>query len=200
MLSALFSGMHRYTRVAEYANRKKMKQTVRANRPGSVDFSFTGEFPEAEDWTPVEAIGRRRSYTQPAYATGIDDAVGTEDVGRQSIFSEHGVRLGAAVAMLMVLAVSLCLIWVSAYAQNAAVAKRLSQQEVRMETLTEEAAILRGEIATRSSGVNVRQEAIRIGLKSANGISAEYVQVPSDAVIDPSSYGLRRDMASVFGQ
>ena len=60
--------------------------------------------------------------------------------------------------------------------------------------------LIRSEIASRSSGVNVRQEALRIGLKRSTGAANAYVDVPSDAVIDPATYGLMRDTASVFGQ
>ena len=200
MLSAWFSGMRRYTRSSKYVDRKKMKQTVKANRPGNMGFHFTGEFPEAEDWTPVEALGRSRSYMCPSDERGARRAVGSEDVGRPGLFSEHGMRLSAAIVMLMVLGLFLCGVWVDAFATNAGVSKRLAEQSARMESLRNEAVTLQSEIASRSSGVNVRQEATRIGLKSPRDMDMEYVDVPVDAVIDPASYGLQRDMASVFGQ
>ena len=162
MLSEMFSGMRRYKRVARFVDRKKMKQTVKATRIGRQSISFTGDFPEAGDWTPVETFGCRRSYMQPAREQGLERVIGTEDVGRLSIFSEHGVRLGAAVAMLVVLAAVLGGAWVMAHADNAGVAKRLAQQETRMQTLETQTTTLRSEIASRSSGVNVRQEAVRI--------------------------------------
>lgn len=200
MLSAWFSGMHCYTRSSKFVNRKKMKQTVKANRPGNQGFSFTGEFPEAEDWTPVEAMGRRRSYMSPSDVQNARGAVSAQDVGREGICSEHGMRLSVALALLFVFGALLCSVWLSAYSVNAGVSKRLAQQDVRMETLNVEATTIRSEIASRSSGVNVRQEALRIGLKNSRGMDLEYVDVPADAVIDPTSYGLQRDMASVFGR
>lgn len=200
MLSEMFSGMRRYKRVARFVDRKKMKQTVKATRIGRQSISFTGDFPEAGDWTPVETFGCRRSYMQPAREQGLERAIGTEDVGRLSIFSEHGVRLGAAVAMLVVLAAVLGGAWVMAHADNAGVAKRLAQQETRMQTLETQTTTLRSEIASRSSGVNVRQEAVRIGLRNSRGTQSAYVDVPDAATIDPANFGLQRDTASVFGQ
>lgn len=200
MLSEMFSGMRRYKRVARFVDRKKMKQTVKATRIGRQSISFTGDFPEAGDWTPVETFGCRRSYMQPAREQGLERVIGTEDVGRLSIFSEHGVRLGAAVAMLVVMAAVLGGAWVMAHADNAGVAKRLAQQETRMQTLETQTTTLRSEIASRSSGVNVRQEAVRIGLRNSRGTQSAYVDVPDAATIDPANFGLQRDTASVFGQ
>ena len=200
MLSEMFSGMRRYKRVARFVDRKKMKQTVKATRIGRQSISFTGDFPVAGDWTPVETFGCRRSYMQPAREKGMERAIGTEDVGRLSIFSEHGVRLGAAVAMLVVLAAVLGGAWVMAHADNAGVAKRLAQQETRMQTLEMQTTTLRSEIASRSSGVNVRQEAVRIGLRNSSGAQSAYVDGPDAATIDPANFGLQRDTASVFGQ
>jgi hypothetical protein len=104
------------------------------------------------------------------------------------------------VAMLVVLAAVLGGAWVMAHADNAGVAKRLAQQETRMQTLEMQTTTLRSEIASRSSGVNVRQEAVRIGLRNSRGTQSAYVDVPDAATIDPANFGLQRDTASVFGQ
>ena len=104
------------------------------------------------------------------------------------------------VAMLVVLAAVLGGAWVMAHADNAGVAKRLAQQETRMQTLEMQTTTLRGESASRSSGVNVRQEAVRIGLRNSRGTQSAYVDVPDAATIDPANFGLQRDTASVFGQ
>lgn len=201
MLSALFSGMHRYTRSSRYVNRKKMKQTIRASRPGNQGFSFTGEFPEAEDWMPVEAMRRPRSYTSPAQDGGVNDAVNSSVSERLPIVSRYGVRLGAGVALLTLWVALLSAVLIGAYSVNAGLSKGLAQQAVRMETLSEDSITLQSEIASRSSGVNVRQEAVRIGLTSSRGMDTEYITVPENAVIDPASYGLlRQDVASVYGQ
>lgn len=200
MLSAYFTGMHRYTRSSRYVNRKKMKQTIRASRPGNQGFHFTGDFPEAEDWTPVEATRRPRSYTSPAYEGGVSDAVSGRVSERLPTFSRYGVRMGMGVALLTLWVALLCGVLISAYSTNAGLSKRLAQQAVRMETLSEDSITLQSEIAKRCSGVNIRQEAVRIGLTSSRGMAAEYVSVPASAVIDPASYGLRTDVGSVFGQ
>ena len=200
MLSAYFTGMRRYTRSSGYVNRKKMKQTIRAGRPGNLGFHFTGDFPESEDWTPVEAVRRPRSYTSPAQDGGVSQAVGVGVSERLPTFSRYGVRLGMGVALLAVWVAILCGVLISAYSVNAGLSKRLAQQAVRMEVLQEDSITLQSEIARRSSGVNVRQEAVRIGLTSSRGMPTEYVSVPDSAVIDPASYGLRTDTAVVFGQ
>lgn len=199
MLSEKFSGMHRHTRSSKYVDRKKMKRTVKASRPGTHGFSFTGEFPETEDWTPVEAKSRRRNYTQSNGDTGVYRAVSSEDTMRLPVVNRYGVRLGAALVFFVVFGVLLAGTAVLAYAENAAVSKRLAQQAARMETLSEEANATLSEIAYRSNGVNIRQEASRIGLKSSRGMSVEYLEVPVDAVIGPGAVGTVQDMANVWG-
>ena len=200
MLSAMFTGMHRHTRSSKYMDRKAMKRTVKANRPGSHGFSFTGEFTDAAEWAPVEAIGRRRCYMKATGENSAVDAVMNDSVERLPIVNRYGVRLGAALVFFVVFGVLLAGTAVMAYAQNTGVAKRLAQQAARMETLNENAATLQSEIAFRSNGVNIRQEAVRIGLKSSRGTDVVYVDVPADAVLSLGAYGTAQDMASVFGQ
>ncbi|MBR3763848.1 MAG: hypothetical protein IKK57_04755 [Clostridia bacterium] len=200
MLGARFSGMHRYTRSSRYVSRKKMKQQVRANRPGNQGFTFTGEYPEAESWQPVEIGRRSRSYMTPGdeiHMSAVVDGTLTE---RLPVVSSRGVRLGPAIAALLVLVALLAWIWMGAYTVNAGISARLSQQTVRMASLDNTAASLESEIALRCSGVNVRQEAARIGLKSSRGMTSQYVSVPEGAVINPANYGVRQDTASILGQ
>lgn len=201
MLSTLFTGMHRYTRSSGYVNRKKMKQTIKAKRPGNQGFSFTGDdYPEAQDWLPVEAVRAPRCYTRPCAGGGVNDAVNEQVNERLPVISRYGVRMGVAIPMLALFALLLCGIWMGMYSVNAGVASRLTQQSVRMETLEQTAVTLQSEIAMRCSGINVRQEATRIGLKSSRGMALEYINVPAGVVIDPAAYGLRQNTASVFGQ
>ncbi len=199
MLSALFSGMHCHTRSSKYVDRKKMKRTVKANRPGSNGFSFTGEFPEVQDWTPVEALGRRRSYTS-RMDDGIAEVVKTESVERLPVVNRYGVRRGTALVALVVFAVMLASMGLMAYADNISVSKRLDQQTKHMGDLTETTKNLQGDIASRSNGVNIRQEAMRIGMKKSQGMDVVYLYVPSDAVLDPGVFGMTQDMASILGQ
>ncbi len=193
-------GMQRYTRLSDYIDRKKMNRTKRANRPGNQGFTFTGDFPEAHDWQPVEAQRFRRSYTDPSGDGGVSDVVAAQVEERLPLVSRYGVRTGLAVTVLAVFAALLCALWVGAYSVNAGLSRQLAQQEVRVETLTQSGVQLRSEIAVASSEVNVRQEAVRIGLRSSHGMAWEYVSVPTNAVIDPASYGLRQNTASIFGQ
>lgn len=199
MLSALFTGMHRHTRSSKYVDRKAMKRTVKANRPGNQGFSFTGEFPEMADWTPVEAQGRRRSYTRPAGHVNAVHVVGHEDVERMPVVNRYGVRLGAALVFFVVLGSLLAGTALLVNADNAGVAKRLSQQEVRVAYLQEESATINSEISFRSNGLNVRQEAMRIGLRSSENMQVIYLDVPSNAVYSRDTYAAQ-NMASILGQ
>ena len=199
MLSEKVYGMHRHTRSSKYVDRKKMKRTVKASRPGTHGFSFTGEFPETHDWMPVEATSRRRNYTRNNGDTNGYRAVSSEDTTRLPVVNRYGVRVGAALVFFVVLGVLLAGTLVMAYAENAAVSKRLAQQTARIETLSEEANTTLSEIANRSNGVNIRQEASRIGLRSSRGMSVEYLDVPVNAVIGPGAVGTVQDLASVWG-
>ncbi|MBQ2952689.1 MAG: hypothetical protein IJE07_03960 [Clostridia bacterium] len=201
MLSAMFSGMHRYTRSSSYVNRKKMKQTIRASRPGNQGFVFTGDdFPGERDWLPVEAVRQPRSYMQPVGPGSVNDSVRSQVNERVPVISRYGVRMNVAIVMLALFALLLCGVWMCFYAGNAGASSRLAEQAVRMESLQQTSVTLESEIAMRSSGINVRQEATRIGLKSSRGMSMNYISVPSAAEVNPATYGLRQDVASLLGQ
>ena len=62
MLSAIFSGMHRHTRPAAYADKRMQQHHTGSYRPGSQGFSFTGEFPDELTGQPVDVSGQRRRY------------------------------------------------------------------------------------------------------------------------------------------
>lgn len=200
MLSAFSGGMHRHTRPAAYADKKQRKRAVKASRPGSYGFSFTGEFPEAPGFQPVEATERRRRYAVANGQTSSYQAVGSSDTVRIPTFNRYGVRLGAGAAMLIVLAVLLAGFVVYQYAENTRVAKMLSEQVTRMDTLAAEANTTLNAITLQSMGVNIRQEATRIGLRSSRGVEVEYLDVPADAVFGPGAVNNTQDMASVWGQ
>lgn len=201
MLRTVFSGMRRYTRSSGYVNRKKMKQTIRANRPGNQGFRFKGDnFPETYDWQPVEAMRGPRSYMNPSSEGGMSSVVTSDVKERMPVFSRYGVRLSVAIPMLALFALLLCAIWMGLYSVNAELASRVAQQSARIENLQETAVTLESEIAMRTSGINVRQEAARIGLKSSRGMSSKYVSVPAGMAVNPASYGLRQDVASLLGQ
>lgn len=198
MLSAFLSGMHRHTRLSRYVDKKKMKRTIQATRPGSQGFSFTGEFPEMEGWKPVEATSHRRDYTRPDVEKSTYRAVGNEDAGRLPVVNRYGVRFGAAMVYFAVLAVLLAGVSLWAYAGNAGVSKRLAMQESRIVELENTASSTWSEITRRSSGVNIRQEASRIGLKSSRGMDVTYLEVPEDATIGPGTVSTTQDMAYVW--
>lgn len=200
MLSARFNGMHRHTRPAAYADKKMKRQAVKASRPGSYGFSFTGEFPETSGWQPVEATERRRRYAVASGQTGSYQAVGRDGTVRIPVINRYGVRLGPAVIALVVLAALLagCVVW--QFSENTRMGKLLSEQAARMDSLAIEANTTLNEITLQSNGVNIRQEATRIGLMSSRGVVVEYLNVPEDAVFSPGTAGGTQDLAAVWGQ
>lgn len=199
MLSARSNGMHRHTRPAAYADKKMKRRAVKAGRPGSYGFSFTGEFPETPGWTPVEATERRRRYAVPNGQTGSYRAVGSEGTMRIPVINRYGVRLGPAVIVLVLLAALLAGFIVWQCSENSRMSKLLSDQLIRLDSLTAEANTTLNEISVQSSGVNIRQEATRIGLMNSHGVVVEYLDVPEDAVFAPGVGGTQ-DLASVVGQ
>lgn len=177
-----------------------MKRTIRATRPGAQGFSFTGEFPEIENWRPVEATGRRRDYTRPSVEKSTYRAVGNEDTNRLPIVNRYGVRFGAAMVYFVVLSALMAGLSIWAYAGNAGVSMRLAAQETRVKELNTTANETISEIARRSSGVNIRQEAGRIGLMSSRGMDVKFLEVPEDATIGPGTLTTTQDMANIWGQ
>jgi len=198
MLSAFSTGMHRHTKPAAYAD-KRQQRAARMNRPGAYGFSFTGEFPEASSFQVVEATERRRRYTVPNGQTSAYQAVGSSGTMRIPTINRYGVRLGAAVVLLIVLAALLGGTVVMQVSQNTHLAKSLSEQTKRIDALAAEANTTLNAITQQSLGVNIRQEAGRIGLRSSRGMDVEYLDVPVDAVFGPGAANAQ-DMASVWGQ
>ena len=200
MMNRLRYGIRRYKRLAKFANGKKMRQTVRASRPGTFEFGFRGDFPEMNDRMAVETTDDRRQYTDAQRGRKLNHSIDGEVRENARCFSDLGIRRNVAVALLVLwaFALGMGLIVVNSIASSSA--KRVSQQVERMELLATEYVTLQGSIASRSSGVNVRQEAGRLGLITPQSADQKYVSVPDAAVINPDTYGLRLDMASIFGQ
>ncbi|MGN0794084.1 MAG: hypothetical protein ACI4MG_06365 [Aristaeellaceae bacterium] len=200
MLSAQLMGMHRHTRPAAYADKKMKRRAVNASRPGAYGFSFTGEFPEMSDWQPVEATDRRRRYAMPNGQTGSYQALGRESAAPMRAVNRYGICLRPAIVMLTVLALLLSGLVVYQYAENARIAKLLSEQTQRMDKLAVEANTTLSDIAAQSNGVNIRQEATRIGLKSSRGVAVEYLSVPEDAMFGPGISSGTQDLANIWVQ
>lgn len=201
MLSGFFTGMRRYKRSSGYVSRKRMKQTIMASRPGNRGFRFTGEdYPAGNDRMPVEVRGNRRRYISGNGEKPINETVGNRIRERADICNSKGMHRGLATVLLTLWVVGLCVVLLCENSANAGVSKRLSQQAARMEMLTNESAALQSAIASRSSDINVRQEAGRLGLTNSQGIPQKYISVPDTAVFNPASYGLKLDTASIFGQ
>lgn len=199
MLGAMFTGMHRHTRSSKYMDRKAMKRTVKANRPGNLGFSFTGEFPEVSDWAPVEAQSRRRSYTRSTGRVHAVNTIAHEKTERLPVVNRYGVRLGAALVFFVVFGSLLAMTALMVSAGNGSVVTRLEQQTARRNELIEEQSTLAGEIAFRSNGLNVRQEAMRIGLRSSENMQVIYLDVPTNAMHSQDSFAAQ-NMANILGQ
>lgn len=200
MLNAAFSGMHRHTKPAAYADKKMKRRAVKAARPGSYGFSFSGEFPEAPDYMPVQATDRRRRYVEPSGQTGSYEPVGSDGTMRIPMVNRYGIRLLPAIVMLVLLASVLAGFVVMQYAENTRISKQLSAQTYRMDELAVEINATLNQITQQSNGVNIRQEAMRIGLHSSRGVVVEYLDVPADAVFGPDMTVDSSNMASVLGQ
>lgn len=200
MVSAHFSGMHRHTRPAAYADKRMKRRPVKSSRPGAYGFSFTGEFPEAGSWQPVEATERRRRYAVPSGQTGSYRAVGSEGAMRIPVINRYGIRLGPAMIILFMVAVLLAGVIVWQVSENSRMSKMLSAQLERMDSLAVETNTTLNEITIQSSGVNIRQEATRIGLMNSRGVVTEYLEVPEDALFAPGTASSSADLASVWGR
>lgn len=201
MLSAILTGMHRHTRPAAYADRSQQRRTAQAaRRPGAYGFSFTGEFEEAPSYVPVEAAARRRRYSEPSGKTGSYRAVGSDGTMRIPAINRYGVRIGPALAMLTMLAVLLAGVILWQNAENTRMSKLIDAQNARIISLGSEANETLSDITLRSSGVNIRQEATRIGLMSSRGVPVKYLNVPPEAVYGPGAFVGTQELASVWGQ
>ncbi len=201
MMTRLFSHARRFTRVAPYQDKRGMRERMYTQRPGNHDFSFTGEFPEEQDDKPVQVAGGLRAYA----GTGMGR--NTQPMGRMDTAHRHGIELGsvhrsvviaAALAVLLSMG-GLQLRYQSEISQQA---KSYSSAFARMEELEERSAELEKQIAQRTNDVNIRQEAVRLGLISPQGISATPLHVPDEELITPAADAAANaeSLAIIFGR
>jgi nanoRNase/pAp phosphatase (c-di-AMP/oligoRNAs hydrolase) len=59
--------------------------------------------------------------------------------------------------------------------------------------------VTRQDIAAQSNDVNIRQEAVRMGLISSKGVSVHYLEAPKDAVITLAGTSGVTALASIWG-
>lgn len=199
MTTPLRNRMRRHTRPADFVSRARQEEALSLCRPGGRSFSFTGEFPDMADPQPVEARERRRCYTS-GWHTGSYSAVRRDDAQRMPAINRHGVRLMPALVMLMALSVILGSILLMQMDQLSQAQRAIDRKQDRISVLTAECAQTERAIASQSNDVNIRQEAVRLGLISSKGVSVQYLEAPADAVISMPESTVIQSLAAIWGQ
>lgn len=199
MLTPFMNRMHRHTRPAEYVDKAAHERSIRSQRPGGHGFSFTGDFPEVIDTNPVVATERRRNYVNPVN-TGSYQAMGSMDAARVPAVSRYGVSLVPAVVMLFVASVILGMMLLMSWSDVSETAKHISDQQMRMTELGGLTAEAEYQIAEYSNDVNIRQEAVRLGMINSKGVDVIYLTAPEAANFCPSGMVSSANLASVTGQ
>lgn len=191
--------MRRHTRPADFVSKSRKAEAMAFSRPGGCSFSFTGEFPDMMDQQPVEASSRRRNYTA-GHNTGSYRAVHQSDTARMPAINKYGVQIVPALVMLLALAVFLGSMMISMLAQRDSVQHAINYKQDRIAVLNGECANTERAIASQSNDVNIRQEAVRMGLISSKGVHVQYLEAPQDAVITLADRSVIQSLASIWGQ
>ena len=192
MTTPMRNRMRRHTRPADFVSKSRQAEAMAFSRPGGRSFSFTGEFPDMADQQPVEATGRRRNYTS-ARTTGSYQAIRQDDTSRMPAINKHGVHILPALVMLVALMVCLGSVLLVHMGER-------NEVQARINVLTVECANTERAIATQSNDVNIRQEAVRMGLISSKGVNVQYLEAPQDAVITMAEASVIQSLASIWGQ
>lgn len=198
MTTSMRSRMRRHTRPAGYVSKSCQAEAMSWGRPGSRAFSFNGEFPESADQQPVEAASRRRNY-MASRNTGSYQAVRPDAPQRMPAINKYGVHFMTALGMLAVVAVMLGSVFVAKLDERARMLDTISSREARISELTVLCSDTRSAIQAQSNDVNIRQEAVRIGLISSKGVKVQYLEGPKDAVITMKDQTAIQSIASIWG-
>ena len=199
MTTPMRNHMRLHTRPAGFVSKARQAEAMSFSRPGGRSFSFTGDFPDMVDHQPVEATGRRRNYTS-GHSTGSYHAVRQDDAARMPAINKHGVHVLPAMVMLLALVVCLGGMLISQLAARDKVQSAINYKQDRIATLTGECANTERAIASQSNDVNIRQEAVRMGLISSKGVNVQYLEAPADAVITLADQSVLQALASIWGQ
>ncbi len=199
MTTMMHSRMRRHTRPADFISKSRKAEAMAFSRPGGRSFSFTGEFPDMMDPQPVEATSRRRNYTA-GHSTGSYHAVRQEDTARMPAVNKYGVHMLPALVLFVAVMVCLGSVMISQLAQRDKVQSAINYKQDRIATLTGECANTERAIASQSNDVNIRQEAVRMGLISSKGVHVQYLEAPQDAVITMAEQSVIQSLASIWGQ
>ncbi len=199
MTTPMRSRMRRHTRPADFVSKSRQAEAMSLGRPGGCSFSFTGEFPDMADPQPVEATGRRRNY-MVASQTGGYHAIRQDDARRMPAINKHGVHVMTALVMLMALFVCLGSVLLVQLSERQEVQRAINRKQDRISVLSVACADTQREIAAQSNDVNIRQEAVRLGLISSKGVDVQYLDAPADAVITLPEQMSIQSLASIWGQ
>ncbi len=199
MTTPMRNRMRRHTRPADFVSKSRQAEAMTYGRPGGRSFSFTGEFPDLADQQPVEAKSRRREYTT-GHSTGSYHAIRQDDTARVPAIGRHGVSLMTGVAMFAAAIMVIGLVMGVQLQQRDAVLDDIARKQDRINVLTVECANTERSIASQSNDVNIRQEAVQMGLISARGVNVQYLEAPKDAVITMADQTVVTSLASIWGQ
>jgi len=191
-------GMRRHTRPADYISKSRQAEAMTWGRPGSRSFSFTGEFPDMMDAQPVEATSRRRNYMSGNH-TGSYHAIRHDDTARMPAINRHGIQVLPAVAILAAIVICLGSVVLCQLGELDAIRTGIARKQVRVDELEVACGVTQWEIASQSNDVNILQEAVRMGLINAKGVSVHYLEAPSDAVITLGDQTAIQSLASIWG-
>ena len=76
----------------------------------------------------------------------------------------------------------------------------IAMKNTRMMVLTSECKRVKDAINLQNNDISIRQAALRMGLINSQGVAAQYLEVPADAVITlPAQTGIQ-SLASIWGQ
>ena len=200
MTTPMRNRMHRHTRPADFVSKSCRAEALAFSRPGGRSFSFSGEFPVMGDQQPVEALGQRRRNYTASHNIGSYDAIRRDEARRMPPFNKHGVHVMPALVLFMALAVLLGSVLLVQLDERNRVQAAIDQKQNRVNELTVECAAKELAIATQSNDMNIRVEAVRIGLISSKGVDVLYLDPPQDAVITLADSTAVQSLASIWGQ
>jgi len=198
MTTPMRNRMRRHTRPADFVSKSRQAEAMAFCRPGGRSFSFTGEFPDMQDQQPVEASSRRRNYVSGC-STGSYHAVRHDDTARTPAVNKYGVRFMPAVVMLAVLAIFLFGIFGAQMDERERISNAIASKKDRIAVLEVQCGKTRNDIDAQSDDINIRQEAVRMGLINAKGVSVHYLEAPKDAVITLTGASGITALASIWG-
>lgn len=190
--------MRRHTRPAQFMSKSHKAESMAWGRPGNSTFSFSGEFPCMGDQQPVEIGCSRRDYTS-SRTTGGYRPVRSEDMNHMPVINKHGVHYATGLAMLAVLLVILGAIFMVRFDDRSKVLDSIEDRRATSIKLTASCDQVRTDIENRANEMNIRSEAIRIGLISSRGVKVEYLDVPENAVITQRDQTAIQALASIWG-